>query len=290
MVLSWGGPQQAMKALCPRSWFWAWRAGERRRRPSSTRATILCCDPLYAAGKCRGLYANVKGRRLSSCTCGAKLRAASLAFNVRGNRFKPRLTSWLADRQCTGGPRGHRRRRMVSNARSARSIHFVNWKMKTIHLNDIKSPYLRSRDYLNPTPTEEATMNKLLRLGTLPSRSDLLHRIRPNDNAGRPSRPNGKGDWCISSGSSGVKTCGFTSLAQCRATKEGLGGSLLSRFIRGRHVGCARLRPEGRAASEQLRMFGMMVARRRLRDHRPSRAIIARFAAMQRRTVRMHDG
>jgi hypothetical protein len=34
------------------------------------------------------------------------LRAASLSFNVRRNRFKPWLTSWLADRQCTGGPHG----------------------------------------------------------------------------------------------------------------------------------------------------------------------------------------
>ncbi|WP_430644764.1 DUF3551 domain-containing protein [Bradyrhizobium vignae] len=34
-----------------------------------------------------------------------------------------------------------------------------------------------------------------------------------------------KEDWCITSGSSAVKTCGFASLEQCRATKEGIGGS-----------------------------------------------------------------
>jgi hypothetical protein len=221
-----------MKALCPRSWFWAWRAGGRRRRPSSTWATILCRDLLYAAGKCRGLYANVKGRRLSSCMCGGtdcgaagQAPSSKLIFNVRGNRFKPRLTSWLADRQCTGGPQGHRRRRMVSNARSARSIHLVNWNMKTIHLNDIKSPLPPSCDYLNPTPTEEATMNKLLRLGTLPLAVICCTGFVLTTMPAAQAAPTAKEDWCISSGSSGVKTCGFTSLAQCRATKEGLGGS-----------------------------------------------------------------
>ena len=219
-----------------------------------------------------------------------KLRAASLAFNVRRNRFKPRLTSWLADRQCTGGHHGHRRRRMVSNARSARSIHFVNWKMKTIHLNDIKSPLPPFSRLFEPNAYGGSNYEQALAPWYPASRSDLLHRIRPNDNAGRPSRPNGKGRLVHFKRLLRREDMRLHEPSAMPSYKGRTRRLLLSRFIRGRHVGCARLRPEGRAASEQLRMFGMMVARRRLRDHRPSRAIIARFAAMQRRTVRMHDG
>jgi hypothetical protein len=68
-------------------------------------------------------------------------------------------------------------------------------------------------------------MNTLLRLGTLPLAVLCCTGFVLTKMPAAQAAPPAKEDWCISSGSSAVKTCGFTSLAQCQATKEGLGGS-----------------------------------------------------------------
>jgi hypothetical protein len=203
------------------------------------------------------------------------LRTASLSFKVRRNRFKPWLTAGWLIVSAPPARTAHRSRRMVSNARSARNIHLVNGKMKAIHLNDIKSPLTSVSRLFEPNAYGGSHYEHALALWYPASRSDLLHRIRPDDNAGRPSRPPGKGRLVHFKRLIRRKDMRLHEPSAMPSYKGRTRRLLLSRFIRGRHVGCARLRPERRAASEQLKMFGMMVARRRLRDHRPSRAIIA---------------
>lgn len=68
-------------------------------------------------------------------------------------------------------------------------------------------------------------MSTLLRLNTLPLAVICCTGfVLTTISAAQAASPR-KEDWCVSSGSSAVKTCGFASLEQCRATKDGIGGS-----------------------------------------------------------------
>ena len=68
-------------------------------------------------------------------------------------------------------------------------------------------------------------MNTLLRLDTLPLAVICCTGFVLTTMPAAQAAPLAKEDWCISTSNSGVKTCGFVSLEQCRATKEGIGGS-----------------------------------------------------------------
>ena len=68
-------------------------------------------------------------------------------------------------------------------------------------------------------------MNTLLRLANLPLAVVLCTGFVLSTMPAAQAAPLAKEDWCISSGTSAVKTCGFVSLEQCRATKSGIGGS-----------------------------------------------------------------
>jgi hypothetical protein len=65
-------------------------------------------------------------------------------------------------------------------------------------------------------------MNTLLRLGTLPLAVIFCTGFVLTTMPATQAAPPAKEDWCISNPS--VKTCGFVSLEQCRATKSGIGG------------------------------------------------------------------
>jgi len=68
-------------------------------------------------------------------------------------------------------------------------------------------------------------MNTSIRLGTLPLAAvfctGFVLAVMPAGHAA----PTAKEDWCFASSNSAVKTCGFVSLEQCRATQSGVGGS-----------------------------------------------------------------
>ncbi|WP_407112190.1 DUF3551 domain-containing protein [Bradyrhizobium sp. LMG 9283] len=83
---------------------------------------------------------------------------------------------------------------------------------------------LRFCEYLNSTLSEK-TMNMLLRLGTLPLAIASCTILVLTQMPAAQAAAGAKEDWCLASGSSAVKTCGFASLEQCRASKEGIGGS-----------------------------------------------------------------
>jgi hypothetical protein len=68
-------------------------------------------------------------------------------------------------------------------------------------------------------------MNTLLRLDNLPLAVVLCAGFVLSTMPAAKAAPLAKEDWCISSSNSSVKTCGFESLEQCRATKSGIGGS-----------------------------------------------------------------
>ena len=68
-------------------------------------------------------------------------------------------------------------------------------------------------------------MNTLLRLDNLPLAVILCTGFVLSTMPAAQAAPLAKEDWCISSSNSAVKTCGFVSLEQCRATQSGLGGS-----------------------------------------------------------------
>jgi hypothetical protein len=68
-------------------------------------------------------------------------------------------------------------------------------------------------------------MNTLLRLDNLPLAVILCTGFVLSTMPAAQAAPLAKEDWCISSSNSAVKTCGFVSLEQCRATKSGIGGS-----------------------------------------------------------------
>jgi len=68
-------------------------------------------------------------------------------------------------------------------------------------------------------------MNTLLRLDNLPLAVILCTGFVLSTMPAATAAPPAKEDWCISSGNSAVKACGFVSLEQCRATKSGIGGS-----------------------------------------------------------------
>jgi hypothetical protein len=68
-------------------------------------------------------------------------------------------------------------------------------------------------------------MNTFLRVGTLPLAAvfciGFVLTTMPAGHAAAPA----KEDWCFASSNGAVKTCGFVSLEQCRATQSGVGGS-----------------------------------------------------------------
>jgi hypothetical protein len=66
-------------------------------------------------------------------------------------------------------------------------------------------------------------MNTLLRLGTLPLAVICCTGFVLTTIPAAQAAPLAKEDWCVSSPP--VKTCGFVSLEQCRATSSGIGGS-----------------------------------------------------------------
>jgi hypothetical protein len=154
--------------------------------------------------------------------------------------------------------------------------------MKTIHLNDIKSPLTSVSRLFEPNAYGGSHYEQALAPWYPASRSDLLHRIRPNDNAGRPSRPNGKGRLVHFKRLLRREDMRLHEPSAMPSYKGRTRRLLLSRFIRGRHVGCARLRPEGCAASEQLKVVRHDGRAPTLA--RPSAVTgnhCARFAAMQ---------
>ena len=68
-------------------------------------------------------------------------------------------------------------------------------------------------------------MNTLLRLDTLPLAVIFCTGFVLTTMPAAHAAPLAKEDWCFTSASSAVKTCGFVSLEQCRATQSGIGGS-----------------------------------------------------------------
>ncbi|MCK1439759.1 DUF3551 domain-containing protein [Bradyrhizobium sp. 15] len=68
-------------------------------------------------------------------------------------------------------------------------------------------------------------MNSFLRLSAFPLAVACCTTLVLTQMPAAQAAAGAKEDWCLASGSSAVKTCGFASLEQCRATKDGIGGS-----------------------------------------------------------------